>query len=262
MKKIKLLLTLSLVSLFAVDSFAQLSTATPTASVIKSGNRPQAGDWGVFVGVAYSDFQNIFSDEVTFEGFPLVNLKYYKTNQLEYRLGLQFQGTSNTLSGDIESTQYNEDGNTTTDVTSVKTKSSVGTNRIIPGLAYHFSDKNLLDVYMGANVPIGWSRNTYYEMAGDTEYKSTSTPFIVGIGGFIGFQAFVADLPLAIGLEYGISCWKEFGSDKSKVTTLSDGEEQTYFTTTSDPGTIYSSLSTSSRTISNDVRITISYYFK
>lgn len=244
---------LTIASMSITSSFAQISTGSPSANVIKTGNRPEAGDWGLFVGVSYSDFQNIFSDDVTFEGFPLVNLKYYTSENCELRLGMVFQGTSEKYSGDM----MNGDDSTT----DISYKKSQGTNRLVPGIAYHFDSKNLLDVYLGANMPIGWNRYSVKEISGDYEMTSKQTPFIVGLGGFIGLQAFVADLPVAIGLEYGISFWKEFGKGKTKNTYSYDGTEQEYYTYDGMNSSQFESLKSSSRTTSNEIRLTVSYYF-
>ncbi len=268
---------------------AQLTTGKSSATQLKTGNRPGAGDWGVYVGVAYSDFKNIFDKDVNFEGFPLVNLKYYLTDNIELRLGLQFQGTSTSSSGsfddEFEVTEYTESSlegdleggesiastSTITSMSSFANKASDRTNRIKPGVAYHFSNKNLLDVYMGAELPIGWNNRSisYYE----TEYSSSdydnsysktisNSPFFIGFGAFIGLQCFVADLPLAIGIEYGILGIKEFGYDKTKVITLDEkGDKQTQYLIGTD-NTYYDSLNSTRTWFSNDARVTLTYYFK
>lgn len=274
MKKIILLATLSCaVMLSSVQtSSAQISTGESTSRVIKTGNRPQAGDWGLFVGVAYSDFEGMFSSDMTFEGFPLVNLKYYYTDKVELRLGLQFQGTTETIKGDVVYDNSYFDGDKeelieSTATEEVKCKQTLGTNRITPGIAYHFSNKNLLDVYAGATIPIGWNRDITVNNFGDATYKVTNTPFTIGLGTFIGLQAFVADLPLAIGLEYGISFMKEFGSKYKCTYDNGDGKEKSFtlsensafFDTYGDSE--FEKLKTSRKNITNDIRLTISYYF-
>ncbi len=273
MKKIILLTAINAIMLLfcTQTSFAQLSTGEPVARVMKTGNRPTAGDWGIFVGVSYSDFEGMFSKDMTFEGFPLVNVKYYKSDNVEYRLGLQFQGTTERISGDIVSSSYNEETGeeTSEETSSMKLKQTLGTNRITPGIAYHFSNKNLLDVYVGGQLPIGWNRDITLTEEDDYSYKVSKTPFTIGIGGFIGLQAFVADLPLAIGLEYGISFMKEFGA-KSKCTLKTEDDDEKYFTLDdssfselfdSYKGSEFDKLSTSRKSINNDIRVTLSYYF-
>ncbi len=249
---------------------AQISTGKSSSSVLKMGNRPSAGDWGVYLGVAYSDIESIVAPEVTFEGFPLVNIKHYLSNNLEVRLGLQLQGLTTSVSGTDEYV-------TSTDVnltSKFKDKTTDATSRFRPGFAYHFSNRNLLDVYMGVEVPFGWNSRSvsYYKVEGSSDYESfskeiSSSPFFVGVGAFIGMQCFVADLPLAIGVEYGLLGIKEFGTDKAKVVSLDeDGKKQTqYYLSSSEVNesiTYYDSLSSSRSAFSNDARITITYYFK
>ncbi len=266
MKKfVTLLVLLSTV----VVASAQISTGQSTSSVLKTGNRPTSGDWGIYVGTSYSDFESIIAPEMTFEGFPLVNIKHYLSNNLEARLGIQIQGTTTSTSGtntyEISSTEL---------TSKFKDKVSEGTNRFRPGFAYHFSKRNLLDVYMGAEIPLGWNNRSvsYSKIDGSETYEDfskevSSSPFFVGIGAFIGIQCFVADLPLAIGVEYGILGLKEFGTDKAKVVSLDeDGNKTTQYyisnANASESITYFDSLNSSRSAFSNDARITITYYFK
>lgn len=264
MKKIATLLILLCT---VVGASAQISTGQSTSSVLKMGNRPTAGDWGIYVGIAYSDFESIFATDMSFEGFPLVNVKHYLNDNLEARFGLQLQGVTTTISSeseyDLESVTLNS-----------KYKSSVSdaTRRFRPGIAYHFSNKNLLDVYVGAEIPFGWNKSTvtYQEVEGSSEYESfnkeiSNSPFFIGVGAFIGLQCFVADLPLAFGIEYGLLGIKEFGYDKTKVVSFDeDGNKQTQYyssSTGSGDGT-FDSLKSSRKSFANDARFTITYYFK
>lgn len=66
----------------------------------------------------------------------------------------------------------------------------------------------MLDVYAGIEGIVGWTRNGVYtnstvdglEIAATT--RTSTVQF--GASAFIGLQAFIARLPLAIGLEYGV----------------------------------------------------------
>ena len=51
------LLLLALLGLGTVDSFAQLTTGKPSAKVIRTGNRAQAGDFGLYVGATSNMFK-------------------------------------------------------------------------------------------------------------------------------------------------------------------------------------------------------------
>ncbi len=274
MKKLyPFIVVLPLLLLFVQQSFAQLSTGRNSYSVIKTGNLPEAGDWGVFVGVGYSDFENIFSRDIEFKGFPLVNIKRYISDNLEVRMGLQFQGTATKISGEvIESSTdlefYDVDSSDAPYQTSTYLeRESSGSNRFIPGVAYHFSRRNLIDVYIGASMPIGWDNNvTVFEVDGVATTSYISRPFTLGLSGYIGLQGFVADLPISVGLEYGILGIKQFG-DKTKVRTI---DEMGYITTHYTPNSSsfagsnynYEKLTATNFSLSNEVRITVSYYFK
>ncbi len=263
MKKNVFLFAMFVAMFSTTNSFAQISTAEPTVSVFKTGNRPKAGTYGIFFGMSYTDFTILMDEDVTFEGFPLVNLKYYATNNVELRLGLNFQGTSQKYSGEYEYEEYSEvKADMVTKTEDFSQTVSNRNNYFSPGFAYHFSNKNLLDVYAGATIPIGWSSNTTMYEVGETYYKTKQSPFILGLGGFIGLQAFIADLPFSIGVEYGLSFLKEFGNDTTKVTMKSENDEQTYYTSSElSLSDSYESLSSKKGTTTNDVRVTLSYYF-
>lgn len=50
MKK-KVFLTAALLCAFSLASFAQLTTGEPSAKKIRTGNRAQAGDFGLYIGL-------------------------------------------------------------------------------------------------------------------------------------------------------------------------------------------------------------------
>ena len=214
--------------MFAAGANAQISTGEPTAHVIRTGNRAQAGNFGIFVGGAL-DFQRYLDDaEVDYKTLPLINVKYMMDDETELRFGFEWWRKSD---------KDEADGTTI--------KSNEGQFGIIPGYAHHFSKNNLLDVYVGGEVPIVFG-STKSEFDGTTS-KSKYTQF--GVNAFIGLQAYIANLPLALGLEYGI------GINHKGV---KDG------TLTEDGRTIqeYSKGNNQSRnTIGNQVRLTLTYYF-
>ena len=91
------------------------------------------------------------------------------------------------------------------------------------------------------------------------------------MGAFIGIQAYLGNLPLALGVEYGISSMFH-GRQRTKH-VFDDGKtEQTYYTPALDPkkmeemgisaGDMYDNLKASQGQIGNQFRLTLTYYFK
>lgn len=246
--KLKLLLAAFFVSSVC---FAQLSTRENTTSVFKTGSRPQAGSYGLFIGPSYSEIKDMSdNDQFNVRGIPLINLKYYATEKLEYRLGLQFSGKSWTKSGQ-------SDDKTPVDVYYHESNSF---NRITVGGAYHFSPKNLLDVYTGAYIPLGWDSYGSENTVGKSGLKISKFSPVIGMGAYIGLQAFIADLPVSVGLEYGLSGLARGGKQYKNVLT-SNGKEETYYTEDKNSNTGYSKLRFGESSFGTDLRITLSYYF-
>lgn len=238
--------------------FSQLSTRENTTSVFKTGSRPQAGSYGVYIGPSFTEISDLVKSmedeegEVVARGIPLINVKYYSSDNFEYRIGLQFSGKSTKKSGaDNSEDEYDID-----------IKESVSFNRITPGIAYHFSSSNLLDVYVGAFLPLGWDTYTNRTLYDEDGHKTSKFSPLLGLGGFIGLQAFVADLPVSIGFEYGLTGLVRFGK-QYKHTLINDGKETVYYTETKDEQAIaqYSKLNYSESSFGTDLRITFSYYF-
>lgn len=239
--------------------FAQLSTGQSSTSVIKTGNRPQAGDWGIFIGPSYSEIQDMLDNNIKLRGLPLVNLKYYSNDHMEWRLGLQFYKTYEKLKGDIIDENFKNTG-------SIDKKDVKSYNRIIPGFAYHFSSRNLLDVYVGGTLPFGWEQDgSINEGVYDRENLKnniTRTSFVIGIGAFIGLQAFVADLPFSIGLEYGLSGLLHTNNKYKHEISTKKGTQTYYTTDKGNDATMYDKLNNKKGEFGSDIRLTFSYYFK
>jgi hypothetical protein len=242
-----------------MGGFAQISEGITNSTVIRTGNRPGAGTFGIYVGPSLNDILNLVDKNVSWRGFPIVNFKYYHSSQLEFRLGLQFYSISTKTKGTILV------DNGVAPTFNTRTKESY--NRITPGVAYHFSSKNIVDVYLGASVLLGydidikdWTSSDDVAMVN----KVKRTSFVMGGEAFIGLQCFVADLPLAIGLEYGISALGELGQKYKHEVGSRDGSTSTQIFYTLDGqfgSTEYSKLSSTKGNVGNDVRLTISYYF-
>jgi len=234
---------------------AQISEGEPYSRTIRTGNRPGSGDWGIFIGPSLTDISSMLDKDVSWQGLPLVNIKHYYSDNLELRCGVQLSKITDKLSGSllVDDVDYE-----------TFYKETESYYRLTPGIAYHFSSKNLLDVYTGASLPIGVSGDKYINrFDGDNYDSQTRTSFEIGLGAFIGLQCFVADLPVAIGLEYGITGYKSLGEQYKNITTDENGVEQVFYTDSpySDYNQ-YSELKKSSGYLGSDVRITISYFFK
>lgn len=221
--------------LLAVSASAQISTGESTAKVIRTGNRAQAGNLGIYLGATTDMFKNIGDGDVSFSALPLINLKYMKSDKLEYRLGIEWWKKSDNKtdkSGDEK----------------LEINNSESSFVFSPGVAYHFSNKNLLDVYVGGELPFGFgSQSVEY----DDEDISASN-FRFGLGAFIGLQAYIANLPLALGVEYGVNTMYNTVSDGS---LSKDGMSIDYKAGPKED------FDNHTWKIGHQVRFTLSYYF-
>ena len=232
MKKFFLLLTLF--SLGATLTHAQITTGENTSQVVRTGNRAEKGDFGLYLGATTSMFKNITSSNIDFSALPLINLKYMVTDKVEARLGIEWWKKSDTT--DYDDYKY------------VDKETSM---MFYPGIAYHFNRSNLLDVYVGGELPIGWgSKGTKTEYDGGDDSDNIGNNFNIGLGAFIGLQAYIRNLPLAIGLEYGVS---------AKYHTASDG-------ILSKDGMVIETpvqdVDNRQFNIGHDARLTLTYFFK
>ena len=261
----KSLMLILLVACSAISAVAQISEGEPYSRTIRTGNRPGSGDWGIFVGPSFSEIGQMVDGDISLSGFPLVNMKYYTNDNLELRCGIQMSRSTNKTAGDliIEDYDYNTD-NYVISEKPVSMKYQDMFYRLTPGIAYHFSSKNILDVYVGASLPFGISGDKYINIFDGKNYDTQKrTSLEIGLGAFIGLQCFVADLPVAVGFEYGFSGYKFLGQKYQHINVDEDGVEQVYYTTSSYyDDERYSTLKKSRGYFGSDVRFTISYFFK
>lgn len=224
----KKLFTIMAMALMTIGANAQITTGESTSNVVRTGNRAQKGNFGIYFGGTTDMFKNLADGDVSFSALPLINLKYMGTDKLEYRLGIEWWRKS--TSSEIDDYERSE---------------GESSFMFYPGAAYHFNNKNLLDVYVGGELPFGFGSKSFEEGEDD----GSASHFRLGLGAFIGLQAYIGNLPLAVGVEYGIS---------TLYSTVSDGsltkDNMTIPTYTED-------LSTSKWTLGHQVRFTLSYYF-
>ena len=262
MKKTSLLI----VALLAVSTaFAQISTGEPHSSVIpRTGNRPQAGDFGLYLGGSVTQVIDLIKlnknpkfGKNAFWALPAINLKYYLTDNLEGRIGFQFACQSSTK----KVTDNNDDA------TWDKTVQDVNYTRFLPGIAYHFNTNNIIDVYLGAQVPIGFNIDNIKTTGNNGVVSYTNqdknNKFVVGAGVFFGLQVFIADLPFAIGLETGYSGIASFSGGHRQISIV-DGEKQINLIDDATGGVRndIKSASFMDATWGADATITFTYYFR
>ncbi len=250
-------LSLVFVALLTVSAaFAQISTGEPHSSVIpRTGNRPQAGDFGFYLGASVTQIMDLVQlnnnakfPNMTYWALPAMNIKYYFTDNIEGRIGFEFACQSETDKIKKDDYAYTNSYNR-------------NFTRFLPGAAYHFNTNNILDVYVGAQIPIGFNVAENFTKVDDVSARVKENMFVIGAGIFGGLQVFVADLPFAIGLEIGYSGRATFsggertifrnGSDKQVDVVLPDGTAATDI----------KSASHMAGTWGADAAITFSYYF-
>ena len=259
----------------ALPAVAQMTTGKPSAKVIRTGNRPEAGDFGIYLGATSEMFNGIIDKELKMQALPLINFKYMVSDQFEARIGLELYKTSSTLKGN-----YTQDIGEQSFSLPASTRNSNSNAMFYPGVAWHFSTKNILDIYVGAELPIGWDSSTSLDESGTVEigetgdyistissHSTTKRSFVIGLGAFVGIQAFIADLPLAIGAEFGISSKFDTGVKYKHVEEVTGNDTQTYYSSAIEdlPGytnTQYDSLKARTGEIGGQFRFTLTYYFK
>ncbi|MFN3405579.1 MAG: hypothetical protein ACK40G_15885 [Cytophagaceae bacterium] len=258
-------------------SFAQLSTRENNPGAYKIGVRPVAGDYGLFLAVdnqTVGDWIGQASgndDEGPLEvnGFRILNFRYYKTDEIVYRIGVWAEKDKRVSNGQI----YYSTTPTTGQQTSARTKESVREYAIVPGVERHFKASNWLDTYIGAEILFGTRMDVTVEnqefQGGDySKYSRRGRSIMYGLGAFAGLQAFVADLPLSVGVEWGL-LGKGHLREKYKVTEESQSggtsTSNKYYIAAADrddaAATQYSKLNARSFLLQNQVRFIISYYF-
>lgn len=226
-----------------VAAQAQITTGENTSQVIRTGNRADKGDFGIYLGATSDMVKDIFTSDTKISALPLINLKYMCSDKVEARLGFEWYAKN--------TTGVTKDDDHDWVAKQINTENKV---MFYPGIAYHFNRSNILDVYVGGELPIGGSGLGSYEKYKDEDdaehnhYRATQ--FNIGLGAFIGLQAYICNLPLAIGLEYGVSCLYGHISNG----TFTEGEYTI--------NAVAPHFADNKFRLGNQARLTISYYFK
>ncbi len=269
MKRLTLISFILMTFSTSFNAFAQLTEREDNPSLVSTGTRPVQGDFGLLFGPSIVEIEDMFDKNINLRGLPVVKLKYFVANNIEVRLGFQHYKKQQYFEGDPMANQGNWIRSIDNDLKTF--------NRISPGFAYHFSHRNLLNVYVGMDIPFGSDK---YEVGSKFENTDTGAfndffernisknTSVIGYSFFVGLQAFVADLPFAVGLEYGLSGWKNSGLEyeveqiervDGMTTTMNyfTGRNPMDYTNT----TQFSDLKYEKYESGANLRITFTYYF-
>jgi hypothetical protein len=264
----KTLLSFALLGVCSMAS-AQLSTRENQDTRYKFGARPVSGDMVLVFGVPVNN-TTIGDREVPawnlFSRGNLITAKKYIADDLAIRAGLALYRDARIVKGDVDSIP----GSPWT-ATAYENSSRDREYMLVPGIEKHFSSSNIFDVYAGGDLFLGFGRNKTVSSVTDRQSKTQSTtsttPYtIVGLGGVIGFNVFVLDLPVSVGVEYGLSAFWMMGN-KTKVEQENfNGTSYTYYTVDNDPngqGIQYSSVKQrfAHMETNDQVRLLVNLYF-
>lgn len=228
----KILLFTAFVALTVSQSFAQLTERENYDTKLSLGTRPQAGN-GVL-----QFYYNMGGDGLAAKGQEkslgsltssalnqdFLTYKYYLSDDVVLRAGLRWHIDNDKMKGSqADSSAYNII--TPSSRQDVRQAWNYRDFAIAGGLEKHFTNSNIFDVYAGGELILGGSRermrNEVDYQNGDKNYETkTTSSRLVGFGLVTGFNVFVAELPLSIGLEYGLNGAWLFG-DKTKVVSES-----------------------------------------
>jgi hypothetical protein len=225
----KLFTILMVVAMSTTVSFSQISDRVNDESTYLLGARPVAGNFGFFFGMSTVDIMELSDNDWQESGIPLINVKYYKTDKLVLKAGVQVWKKRRSIDGKLDGymTEYKH----------VETDANWD---LALGAEKHFDLSNIIDAYIGLNGNIGYERsvrvnNISYDGGDYRNDEGSNFGFTYGLETVIGSNFFIADLPLAVGFETGFSA-KNYGANKYKY----DWDEVQGGTANS--GTYYTSL--------------------
>ncbi|MFT7085963.1 MAG: hypothetical protein ACJAV5_001685 [Vicingaceae bacterium] len=226
MKRISSILGLLLALIFSTEVEAQLSDRINNPSTIKSGARPVAGNFGFFLALGIDQIEDLTEEATEVENaIPLINVRYYLRDDLVVRGGIASWKKSRILEGEIDTSSafgnLNPGGQGFG--ANYEHREVDAYTLLNIGIEKHFKPTNILDGYVGVSLPLGYSRGALYTNRGadgTADFLTVETSrfsFVYGAEFFVGINAFVADLPLALGVEMGFRGLGKLG-DKFKTT--------------------------------------------
>ena len=254
--------------------FAQFSGRTGDSTVYKLGGRPVKGYKALTLsfdpaGIFNSD--ESFYKKVGLTDGNLFNGKYFFKDNMAARLGIRVfkDGQSSKGSVDVDFAGGTISGREMRDV---KTEYI-----LVPGVEKHFSNSNIFDVYVAGELYLGFGRtlrveNTDYANGFYEHNRRTTPKYMGGFGAVVGVNMFVLDLPISIGVEYGLNAIFNFANKTKVISEVKDatGESSnTYYTQEKDPfgnadSTQYSSLKSTGSYVNTatNFKINVNFYFR
>ena len=229
----KLFTIFTVVAITSTVSFSQISDRENDESTYLLGARPVAGNFGFFLGASLGELEEMVDQSWEESGIPLINLKYYFTDKLVLKGGVQIAKKRRSLEGDFSAVSVGE-------MSSYKHVETDANWNFQLGAEKHFDLSNIIDGYIGLNGNVGYERsvrttNMSFNGGDYNDSEGSSFGFTYGLETVIGTNFFIADLPIAIGFEGGFSA-KNYGANKFK----SDWDVRTAGVVNS--GTYYTSL--------------------
>jgi hypothetical protein len=269
MKKICFTMLLTALFLFANQSFAQLSTRENEAEIVKLGARPVAGDmcFSLSYPILRDNTFGLKMNKNLLQYNDFITYRYYLTDKLVLKMGLMFwKSRARTAGTTIDTAKF-----------AVSTNDYMVNDRqysIIPGVEQHFSVGNIFDIWVGGNLNVGFGKNSNISnvelVNGDyNNYEEKRNTTLVGVGGAIGVNVFIAHLPLSIGLKYNFNSDWTFGgkwkvAESTKVGTTETDKE--YFIQDEDARDIpdalqYDKLKRNLWDTNQEIRVVLNIYF-
>ena len=198
----KIFTILMVVAMTTTVSFSQISDRVNDESTYLLGARPQAGNFGFYLGLSTAEIADLTSDTWQESGIPLINVKYYYTNKLVWRAGVQVSKKRRSIEGKLDGS-----------ISEYKHVETDANWNLSLGAEKHFDISNIFDSYLGLNGNIGYERSVRVNNIAfdDGEYRNdegSSFGITYGLETFIGTNFFIADLPIPAGLELGFYCKK------------------------------------------------------
>ena len=211
---------LTVVAMTSTIAFGQISDRINDESTYLLGARPVQGNFGFYLGLSTVDAMSLYYDSVEVAGVPLVNVKYYYTDKLVVKIGFDVMKKRRSIDGEMDPLN---DFNQTTVANGMIGYKHVETDarwKFQVGAEQHFDLSNIIDAYVGGNLNFGYGRsvrtnNINYEGGDFRQNEGSSFGATYGGDLIIGINKFIADLPISVGVEYGIG-FENYGANKYK----------------------------------------------